>query len=191
MERAVEIDPVSQEGWREIAATSFFARDRVRLQGAAVIALNPVNSAAVALMGMILAYSGEWDRGHALVERARALNATHPGWMNFVPFYYHFARLEYETSLSFAKRVNMPAFQWTCVAAAAAAGILGRRADAEAALDDLARTNPSYVDLTRARLEWSLWIWAMRLSNGWSRVCVSPFPWPAENSRDSEHSRCS
>src|SRR5215472_14408431 len=78
--RATTIDPACQLGWQQLAEAHFFARDYTAFRDAAerAIALNPRNSHTRAYLGLLIAFSGEWDRGLALVQRAMALNPHFP-----------------------------------------------------------------------------------------------------------------
>jgi tetratricopeptide (TPR) repeat protein len=80
--RVVTIDPACQLGWQQLAEAHFFARDYTAFTDAAerAMALNPRNSHTRAYLGLLIAFSGEWDRGMALVQRAMALNPHLPGW---------------------------------------------------------------------------------------------------------------
>jgi serine/threonine protein kinase/Tfp pilus assembly protein PilF len=112
--RAVTIDPACQLGWQQLAEAHFFARDYTAFRDAAerAMALNPRNSHTRAYLGLLIAFSGEWDRGLALVQRAMALNPQLPDWC-YLPFFYnHYRKGEYETALQVVKRINMPEDPW-------------------------------------------------------------------------------
>ena len=53
---------------------------RLRTAGERALALNPMDACTAAYVGQTLAYSGDWDRGCALIARATTLNPHHPGW---------------------------------------------------------------------------------------------------------------
>jgi len=61
-ERAVELDPACQDGWRALARLHFFERDLHGLRVAAerVLSLNPLHTTNMSFVGGILAYAGEW-----------------------------------------------------------------------------------------------------------------------------------
>ena len=63
----------------------FFRREIVAFRSAAerTIALNPMDSSTIAYLGDLMLHAGDWERGCALVERARQLNPNHPGWYWF------------------------------------------------------------------------------------------------------------
>jgi tetratricopeptide (TPR) repeat protein len=76
------------------------------------MALNPRNSHTRAYLGLLIAFSGEWERGLALVQRAMALNPHFPDWCYLPYFYNHYRKGEYETALQVVKRINMPEDPW-------------------------------------------------------------------------------
>jgi tetratricopeptide (TPR) repeat protein len=107
------------------------------------MALNPRNTSTVAVMAMLIAYGGEWDRGYELVQRAMALNPHHAGWFHFVSANYHVKKGEYESALAEIKRVNMPEFPWTYSNTAVICAALGRWEEARQAADTLRRLFPA------------------------------------------------
>lgn len=72
---------------------------------------------------------------------------------------YHYQRREYDEALVSAKRVNMSLFANSHIMAAAAAGRLGRRDEARAALEALARIDVSLVEPERIRAHSGYWLW--------------------------------
>jgi tetratricopeptide (TPR) repeat protein len=157
--RAVDIDPVSQMAWGELATAYFFARDFTAFHPAAdrAVALNPRHCTVCAYMGAYMFYSGEWEKGHSLVQAMMSLNPHHPGWFYFIPCYYHYRKKEYEKALLAAKQVNMPHHHWTHLALAAACGQLQRKQDAAAAMQALRRQTPRFLDLAVVREELERW----------------------------------
>jgi serine/threonine protein kinase/tetratricopeptide (TPR) repeat protein len=161
-ERAVELDPGCQNGWREIAvAHHFFSRDLSALRVAAerVVSLNPLNTSPVAMVGMLLSYAGDWERGIEIVRQAIQPNPNHPPWYHFPVAMYHYMRHEYEGSLAAAKRINMPAFAPSFLLVAAAAGQLGRREEAKAAFQHLEAVAPDFLETSRSRAYLAQWVW--------------------------------
>ena len=70
-----------------LARARFFRKEFQAFRTAAdrAIALNPMDGGSLASMGLLMAYSGEWEHGCAMVERAAQRNPHHPGWYWF-PF---------------------------------------------------------------------------------------------------------
>jgi serine/threonine-protein kinase len=125
--RAVDADPTCQLAWQALAEAYYFAGDIDSFRPACEksLALNPRNTDAGSMFAMLIAFSGDWERGLKLNERMQALNPHHPGWYWFVPFHYHFHKGEYAQALAAAKRVNMPELIWTHTSIALAAAEVG------------------------------------------------------------------
>jgi TolB-like protein/Tfp pilus assembly protein PilF len=157
--RAVTIDPACQLGWQQLAATHFFARDYTAFRDAAerAIALNPRNSHTLAYLGLLIAFSGEWDRGLALEQRAMALNPHFPDWC-YLPFFYnHYRKGEYEAALQALKRINMPEDPWPQMGIAATCGQLNQQEMARAAIELVRKHQPLYLDLKYYREDADKW----------------------------------
>ena len=159
-ERSVELDPLCQQGWRQLAVRRHFERDLNGLRMAAeqTIQLNPLSTSA-AYVGMFLGFAGDWERAMSLVRRAIELTPQHLGALHQVVLVDHYRRGEYEDALSQAKRTNLPTQLGTLIFVAAAAGQLQRVAEARAAFDGLRRHHPAYVDSKKVRSLLAGWIW--------------------------------
>jgi Tfp pilus assembly protein PilF len=96
--RAVKIDPACQMGWKELAAVHFFSRDFTAFRETAqwAMSLNPRDGTTLAYMAIMIAFSGDWERGVALAQRAVGLNRHHPGWCHLVLFHHHYRKGEYQ-----------------------------------------------------------------------------------------------
>jgi serine/threonine-protein kinase len=159
-ERSIELDQTCQQGWRQLATRSLFERDLTGLRMAAdrTIQLNPLSSAA-AFMGVLLALSGDWDRGISLIRRAIDLNPQHFKILHHAVFIDHYRRGEYEAALNHAKQSNLPYYVGTVLLTAAAAGQLGRVTEAKAAFDELRRNHSAYADPDKAQSYWAMYLW--------------------------------
>ena len=157
--RAVTIDPACQLGWQQLAEAHFFAKDYTAFGDAAerAMALNPRNSHTRAYLGLLIAFSGEWDRGLALVQRAMALNPHHPDWCYLPYFYNHYRKGEYRAALQVLKKINMPEDPWPQMGIAAACGQLNHQEMARAAIELVRRHQPLYLDLKYYREDAEKW----------------------------------
>lgn len=135
--RGVEIDPYSAYAHFALCDASFFSRDvaTTRIAGQRSLELNPRDTDAMAMIGIIIMFIGDWDQGMALGERAIELNPNAPGWYWFGGFYQHYRLEEYEAALEFARRVNMPQYFAYHGCMAMALGQLGREDEARAAVE--------------------------------------------------------
>src|SRR5207302_4185270 len=134
--RGVELDRANQFAMVALAQTHFFRQDLAAFGPAAerAMALNPLNTDALGILGLQIVHTGEFERGTAIVRRAMELNANHAGWMHFANLWEHFHKGEYEQALECANRVDMPGLFWPYLVMASACGHLGRSAEAKAAV---------------------------------------------------------
>jgi adenylate cyclase len=152
--RAVEIDRANQFAMVALAQTHFFRQDLAAFRPAAerAMALNPLNTDPLGILGLQIVHTGEFERGTAIVRRAMELNANHAGWMHFAPLWDHFHRGEYEQALECANRVDFPGFFWPYLVMASACGHLDRRAEAKAAVQDLLALDPEFAAHARSKV---------------------------------------
>src|SRR5437588_5881053 len=152
--RAVELDRANQFAMVALAQTHFFRRDLAAFGPAAerAMALNPLNTDALGILGLEIVHTGEFERGTAIVRRAMELNANHAGWMHFAPIWDHFHKGEYAQALECANRVDVPGLFWPYLVMASACGHLGRRAEAEAAVRDLLALDPEFAAHARSNV---------------------------------------
>src|SRR6266404_2527873 len=152
--RAVEIDRANQFAMVALAQTHFFRQDLAAFRPAAerAMALNPLNTDPLGILGLQIVHTGEFERGTAIVRRAMELNANHAGWMHFAPLWDHFQNGEYEQALECANRVDVPGLFWPFLVMASACGHLGRRADAAAAVRDLLALDPEFAAHARSNV---------------------------------------
>ena len=113
--RAVELDRANQFALIALAQTHFFRQDLAAFAPAAerAMALNPLNTDALGILGLEIVHAGEFERGTDIVRRAMALNANHAGWMHFAPLWDYFHKGEYRAG----PRVRQPGgCTWTLLA---------------------------------------------------------------------------
>ena len=152
--RGVELDRANQFAMVALAQTHFFRQDLAAFGPAAerAMALNPLNTDALGIMGLEIVHTGEFERGTAIVRRAMELNANHAGWMHFAPLWDHFHNGEYEQALECANRVDVPGLFWPYLVMASACGHLGRRPEAAAAVRDLLALDPEFAAHARSNV---------------------------------------
>ncbi len=145
--RAVELDRANQFAMVALAQTHFFRQDLAAFRPAAerAMALNPLNTDALGILGLQIVHTGEFERGTAIVRRAMELNPNHAGWMHFAPLWDHFHKGEYEEALACANRVDVPGLFWPFLVMASACGHLGRKAEAGVAVRDLLALDPEFA----------------------------------------------
>ena len=152
--RGVELDRANQFAMVALAQTHFFRQDLAAFGPAAerAMALNPLNTDALGILGLEIVHTGEFERGTAIVRRAMELNPNHAGWMHFAPLWDHFNKGEYEQALERANRVDVPGLFWPFLVMASACGHLGRRGEAAAAVRDLLALDPEFAAHARSNI---------------------------------------
>ena len=155
--KAVELDATSALAARSLAMAYFFRHDLVAFRSATerAITLNPTDATTLAMLGVQIAQSGDWDAGLSMVERAMLLNPYYPGWYYFGHFGDHYRKHEYEQALATAKKINMPEHFPYHAAIAASAGQLGLADEGRAAVNELLRTAPDFAH--KARANYAMW----------------------------------
>ena len=90
--RAVELDRANQFALLALARAHFFRQDLAAFGPAAerAMALNPLNTHPLGMLGLLIVHTGEFERGAAIVRGAMELNPNHAGWMHFAPLWEHF-----------------------------------------------------------------------------------------------------
>ena len=80
--RAVDANPSNHRAYQALCWALYLRKEFAssRHAGERALALNPMDACTAVYVGQTLAYSGEWDRGCALITRAIQLNPHHPGW---------------------------------------------------------------------------------------------------------------
>ncbi len=153
--RALDAGPSNHLAQAALASTLFFLHDVPGFRAAAerAIVLNPMEGYTLAYLGMLIAYSGDWQRGCALADRAMQLNPNHPGWYWFPRAFNAYRQRDYRGALETVLKVNLPGFWRTQLLLAAANGQLGERETAGSAVRELLRIRPNFKDLPRDELK--------------------------------------
>jgi TolB-like protein len=153
--RALNAGPTNHLAQAALASTLFFLQDVQSFRTAAerAIALNPLEGYTLAYLGMLIAYSGDWERGCALANRAMELNPNHPGWYWFPRAFNAYRQRDYREARDTVLKANLPGFWRTQLMLAAANGQLGEHAAARNAVQDLLKIRPNFRELPRDELK--------------------------------------
>jgi len=149
--RAVDAAPSNHLAHHALASVLYFRKELHAFRSAAqrAMELNPMDGFTIAYMGFQISFSGDWERGCALMERARSLNPNHPGWYWFPPFFNAYRNGDYREALEFALKVNMPGFWRNELALAATYGQLGELEMARNAAHELLAARPEFATAVR------------------------------------------
>jgi TolB-like protein len=153
--RALDASPSNHLAHAALASALFFRREYGAFRTAAErsLALNSMDGLTGAYLGFQIAYSGDWDRGCALVKRAIDLNPNHPGWYWFPLFFDAYRQRDYQRALGIVLKINMPGFWRTHFALAAVYGQLGEQEAARNAVQALLTIRPDFAVAGRDELK--------------------------------------
>jgi TolB-like protein/Flp pilus assembly protein TadD len=156
-QRAVDLAPTQALGHYALAFARFLRKDTLsfRAEVERAVALNPMDGSALGILGVLMDFSGEVERGQQLVEAALRLNPNCPGLVRFATWIHAYRQGKYAEALEATVRMNMPGFYHVCAARAAALGQLGQREAAQKTLQELLALRPDFA--AAARREYSKW----------------------------------
>ncbi len=155
--RAANLAPSSQLAHAALASAHFFRKELGEFRAAAerALALNRMQGYTTAFLGLHFAFSGDWERGCALAERATQLNPNHPGWFWLPLVINAYRQQDGERALQHALKMNMPNL-WTAQLALTVVNSQLRKMDqARVALRALLIARSDFA--TRAQEDLSIW----------------------------------
>src|SRR5271166_94936 len=152
--RAVQLAPSNQFSHAALASALFFRREFTAARAAAerAVTLNKEGYAA-AFLGLMLACSGDWERGCAVAERSTQLNPNHPGWYYLPLVFNEYRQGHGQRALELALRINMPGFCFGYLALAVTYSKVGEMKNAHSAVHELLAVRPSFRVSARQELE--------------------------------------
>ena len=154
-QRATDLAPASLLALQALAQSLFMRHEWQAFRPVAerTIALNPMEGATVALMGILLACSGDWERGCAVADSAMQLHPNFPGWYWLAKVFNAYRTCDYRAAIDAAVRIQMPGYFWTSIVLAAAYGQLGEIELGRKALNELLTVKPNFGTTGRQELE--------------------------------------
>jgi TolB-like protein/Tfp pilus assembly protein PilF len=144
--RAVDLAPSNHLAQQVLAVALFFRKETAGCLSAAerAMVLNPLDGSNEAIF--LITFTGDWERGCALVRRAMELNPHHPGWYRLVLSLDEYRKANYRAAVDEAVKANAPDVFWTNFVLAAAFGQLDQLAAARKALGDLLAQKEDFVE---------------------------------------------
>jgi non-specific serine/threonine protein kinase len=148
-QRAVDLAPSNPLAYQTLAVAYFFRQDKAACLSAAerAMALNPLDASNEAIF--LVTFTGDWERGCALIKRAMELNPHHPGWYRWVLAINEYRKLNYRDAVDGAIQANSPGIFWTNMLLAAAYGQLGKLRAAREALQNLLAQKEDFAQSAR------------------------------------------
>lgn len=111
------------------------------------IELNPNNFTLVGDIGNFTGYSGRYERGIALLERAKQLNPLHPKWVYFLPMIDRYRTGDYAEAMSLYQKMDagLANHHMTKTLLAATYGRQGETPKAQEVIKQLIEKHPQFV----------------------------------------------
>jgi adenylate cyclase len=157
----ITLNPQSQYGHNVIAMVYFHRHeiDLFRIHMEKAIELGEYRSELVANVGAYLYFSGDFERGYELMERALDLTPNSPGWYQSHRFWEGIRHQNYEASVEAARiyHTKTPGFYWPHLMGAAAYALLGKAEQAQAEVGKLLELRPNFT--AAAQDELTFWFW--------------------------------
>jgi TolB-like protein/Tfp pilus assembly protein PilF len=153
--RAVAAEPSNPLAYYALSVSHVARKDIAAFLSAAeqALALNPLDGAIMGEVALWMSYSGNWQRGRELMERAMVLNPRHPGFLWYPLVHDAYRQKDYSRALDYALRVNLPGQFWTHLVLAMVHGQLGNRDAAARALEELLAIYPDFPAHAREEIE--------------------------------------
>jgi adenylate cyclase len=144
--RGVSLEPGSQLGRLILAYTSYVADDddSFHQEIETALALNPNSPYTVGAAGYMHSMRGEFEAGLPLLDRAIAVNPSHPNWFHSAHVVHYLVRQEYELALAESDRHSPHQSYFVPLVYAAMLGKLGRLADAKPHVEQLLAVKPDF-----------------------------------------------
>ena len=147
-ELAVRLDPADAYAHYALGKSLYFAKklDRCELEFRQAFRLNPSFADARADFGIRLAMIGRQSEGAALTREAIRLNPLYPRWYHFTFAIEAFQQRQFQRAIDETEKIAMPGFYMTHAFSAAGNAQLGRMSEARAAVKQLLKLNPEFVN---------------------------------------------
>jgi non-specific serine/threonine protein kinase len=148
---AVQAAPLHSLPYYALAQALFFRKEThpFRVAAERAVALNPMDGATAAFMGLLIAYSGDWERGCALADKGLQLNPNHPGWYHYTAWHDAYRKQDYQAALDIALKLNAPDNFYTHAVLAMCYAQVGQMDAARKSLRDMLALKPDYGVVAR------------------------------------------
>ena len=160
--KAVQLNPADARAHMVAAFAYFFDKqhDLFEHEAEQAMALAPYDAEILATLGDLIASSGDWQRGVALVTKANALNAdAASGWYQFTMYKDYYVKGDYERALEILRQDPEKGSIFKYIYYIAVYGQLGRKQDA---LENWRKLRTDERDWTAASFENWYRMWNMR-----------------------------
>ena len=146
--QSIELDPREPDGYLALSMAYWYLQDYDASIATAKrgLAVDPHNTDLMAELGLRYSYLEKWSLSRPLIAEAFARNPATPSGYRIATFQYHYMHGDYQAALHEALQIKARYVLYGYLAMAAAYGQLGDKANAEAALANVLKIEPSYGD---------------------------------------------
>ena len=129
---------------RAFAAFTMRQPDTVASEATHAISLNPNAVGSVGFAAFLIGFSGDLDRGIAILEELHQLNPFYPSWLLGLSFLKRYMDGDYAAALRVVERFTLDESPGKSLYLAAVFGQLGRKKEAKAEIDFLVNLEPDF-----------------------------------------------
>ena len=153
-QRAVALSPDDPKSHWSLAYAEFVAGDVSSFHAHAerALALNPNDASVKGLAGVLMTFSGDYERGLRLIEEAISLNPHYPEWWQFGVAGAHLMADRVEAMLESILKIDQPDNYWTHYWRVVAFASNDKMSEARQSVADLLTVYPGYT-ITKFREE--------------------------------------
>ena len=144
-QRAIEINSQLSDGYYILALVYYYTeKDFESFHEIAKRAIekNPYNGWILGDLGLWTYYSGDWERGKALIETARAIYPDDPRWLDFADVLDHYRKGEYRDAKAAAHALELSQNAMVQEVLAATYARLGEIESAKKKVDEILVIHP-------------------------------------------------
>jgi adenylate cyclase len=136
---AIQLAPKNYHSHWLLSRVYYFMQDRERFLASSkrALELNSSDGTTLGLIGMYTAFSGEWDRGAEMINKAKLLNPNYPEYYHVALGSAEFARADYSAALQELQKASIVDFHLLQILLTATYAMLGREAEAAQHLEKL------------------------------------------------------
>jgi len=129
---AIQLAPKNYHSHWLLSRVYYFMQDRERFLASSkrALELNSSDGTTLGLIGMYTAFSGEWERGTEMINKAKLLNPNYPEYYHFALGSAEFAQADYSATLQELQKASIVDWHLLQIFLTATNAMLGREQEA-------------------------------------------------------------
>ena len=129
---AIQLAPKNYHSHWLLSRVYYFMQDRERFFASSkrALELNSSDGTTLGLIGMYTAFSGEWERGMEMINKAKLLNPNYPEYYHFALGSAEFAKADYPAALQELQKASIVEWHLLQIFLTATNAMLGREQEA-------------------------------------------------------------